>query len=59
MDKNRIEGSARQAAGSIKESLGRLTGNRKMQIEGHARKLAGKAQKTYGNLKDQVLRFSH
>ena len=33
MDKNRIEGAARQAKGTIKEAVGKVTGNRDLEIE--------------------------
>ncbi len=40
MDKNRIEGAARQAKGSLKEAVGKVTGNRELEIEGKADKAA-------------------
>ena len=34
MDKDRIEGSARQAKGALKEAAGKLTGDAKLQADG-------------------------
>lgn len=54
MDKNRIEGAARQAKGTIKEAVGKVTGNRELQVEGKAEKVAGEAQSAVGKAKDSV-----
>lgn len=54
MDKDRIEGAAKQAGGAIKEAAGKITGDTKLQVEGAADKAAGKAQNAIGGLKDAV-----
>jgi uncharacterized protein YjbJ (UPF0337 family) len=54
MDNDRTEGSAKQAKGSVKEAIGNLTGDSKLQAEGQSDKLAGKAQNAVGGLKDAV-----
>ena len=54
MDKDRIEGSLKQAAGAVKEGFGKLTGDTKVQAEGAAEKAAGKVQNTVGGVKDGV-----
>ena len=54
MDKDRIEGSANQAKGSIKEAAGKLTGDAKLEGEGKADKAAGKVQNAIGGLKDTL-----
>jgi uncharacterized protein YjbJ (UPF0337 family) len=54
MDKDRIEGSATQAKGSIKEAAGKLTGDAKLTAEGQADKAAGKVQNAVGGLKDSL-----
>ncbi|GAE59653.1 hypothetical protein XPN_1559, partial [Xanthomonas arboricola pv. pruni MAFF 301427] len=33
MDKNRIEGTAKQVKGSIKETVGRVTGDKSTELE--------------------------
>ena len=54
MDKDRIKGSAEQAKGAIKETVGKLTGDAKLQSEGKAEKAAGKVQNAVGGLKDAL-----
>lgn len=54
MDKNRIDGIARQAKGTIKEATGKITGNEKLQAEGKAEKIAGQAQEKLGKAEDAV-----
>lgn len=54
MDKDRIAGAARQVRGSVKEALGKITGNKKARAEGMTDKAAGKAQNTAGSVKDTV-----
>jgi uncharacterized protein YjbJ (UPF0337 family) len=54
MDKDRIEGSANQAKGTIKEMAGKVTGDAKLESEGKADKVAGKVQNAVGGLKDTL-----
>jgi uncharacterized protein YjbJ (UPF0337 family) len=54
MDKDRIEGAAKQVKGSIKEAVGKVTGDRQTQAEGVAEKAAGKVQNSIGGAKDAV-----
>lgn len=54
MDKDRIEGAATQAKGAIKETVGKMTGDAKLQAEGAADKAAGKVQNAVGGMKDAV-----
>jgi uncharacterized protein YjbJ (UPF0337 family) len=54
MDKDRVEGAANQAKGSIKEAAGKLTGDAKLEGEGKADKVAGKVQNAVGGLKDTL-----
>ncbi len=54
MDKDRIEGAAKQAKGSVKEGLGKVTGDAKTEAEGKAEKTVGKVQNAAGGLKDKV-----
>ena len=54
MDKNRIEGALDQAKGSVKEAIGKVTGDSKLQAEGTADKLAGKAKSAVGGAADSV-----
>jgi len=54
MDKDRIEGSANQAKGAVKEAAGKVTGDTKLKAEGAADKAAGKVQNAVGGLKDSL-----
>ena len=52
MNKDRIEGIAKEAKGSIKEAAGKVTGDAKLQAEGKADKVEGKVQNAVGGVKD-------
>ncbi|MEJ0048711.1 MAG: CsbD family protein [Rhodospirillales bacterium] len=54
MDKDRIDGALKQAKGSIKEGVGKVTGDTKTEAEGKADKVAGKVQSTIGGVRDSV-----
>lgn len=54
MDKNRIEGAAKELKGTIKEAVGKLTGNERLEAEGKFDKAAGEVQSTVGKGKDAV-----
>jgi len=54
MDDDRIAGAAKQVKGSVKEAIGKITGDSKTQAEGTAEKTAGKIQNTVGNAKDTL-----
>ncbi|HEX2556471.1 MAG TPA: CsbD family protein [Microvirga sp.] len=54
MDKDRTDGSINQAKGSLKEGLGKLTGDSKLEAEGKSDKLGGKIQNTIGGIKDTL-----
>jgi uncharacterized protein YjbJ (UPF0337 family) len=54
MDKDRIEGTAHQAKGALKEAIGKVTGDAKTEAEGVAEKEAGKVQNTIGGVKDSA-----
>lgn len=54
MNKNRVEGAAKQVKGSVKEAIGKVTGNRTAQAEGAAEKMAGKLQSKVGEAADAV-----
>ena len=52
MDKDRIQGAAHQAKGSVKDAAGHVMGDKKMEAEGKAEKAAGKVQNAVGGAKD-------
>jgi uncharacterized protein YjbJ (UPF0337 family) len=49
---SRIQGSAVQAKGKVKEALGKATGDSKLEGEGKADQFNGKVQNAVGGLKD-------
>jgi uncharacterized protein YjbJ (UPF0337 family) len=54
MDKDRIEGAAKKAKGSVKEAVGNLTGDAKLKADGKLDKAEGHVQNAYGAAKDAV-----
>ena len=54
MDNDRIQGSAKQAKGAVKEVLGKLTGDAKLKADGKADKTEGKIQNAVGSVKDAL-----
>lgn len=52
VDKSRVEGALDQAKGAIKEGVGKLTGDAKLEGEGKADKAAGKVENAVGGAKD-------
>ena len=54
MDKDRVEGSAKQVKGAVKETIGKVVGDAKLEAEGKADKTEGKVQNAVGGLKDAV-----
>jgi uncharacterized protein YjbJ (UPF0337 family) len=54
MNKDRVEGSIRQAKGSVKSAAGKMVGDSKLEAEGKADKAVGKVQNTIGGIKDSL-----
>jgi len=54
MNKDRFEGSAKQAKGAIKETAGKALGDAKLKSEGAAERVAGKVQNAVGGAKDAI-----
>ena len=55
MDKDRDRGGiGKKVTGSVKEAIGKVTGDTKLQAEGKADKVAGTAQNAAGGAKDAV-----
>jgi len=52
MHKDEVKGVGKQVKGSIKDAVGGLTGNEKLQAEGKADKVVGKVQQKVGEAKD-------
>ena len=56
MDRNRIEGAARRAEGSVKEAFGRATRDPGLVAEGSGDRAAGRVQGAFGRVLDMVRR---
>jgi uncharacterized protein YjbJ (UPF0337 family) len=54
MDKDRIAGAAKEIKGSVKEAIGKVVGDAKLQSDGKAVQTAGKIQNAVGGMKDTV-----
>lgn len=54
MDKDRIEGSAKVVGGKVKEAVGKMTGDAKLQADGAADQVKGKIQNAVGGVKDAL-----
>jgi len=54
IDGDRVAGSAKQAKGSLKEGVGSVLGDAKLQAEGKLDKAEGRAQNTAGGIKDTL-----
>ncbi len=52
MNKDKIEGTTREALGKLKEVTGKAFGDKKLTANGIAEKTAGKVQKAIGTIKD-------
>jgi uncharacterized protein YjbJ (UPF0337 family) len=58
MDKDRVEGIGKQAKGAVKETAGKIVGDRKTEAEGKAEKAEGKVQNAFGSAKDALKEHS-
>ena len=54
MDKDRVKGSAEQVKGALKETAGKVLGDKKLETEGKTEKAVGKVQNAVGGLKDAL-----
>ena len=52
MDKNRVAGAAKEAKGTVKEAIGKATGDAKLQADGRADKAQGRLQNAIGGVMD-------
>jgi uncharacterized protein YjbJ (UPF0337 family) len=54
MDKDRIVGSAKQIKGTVKQVVGKVVGDTKLEAEGNADKIEGQVQNAVGGFKDAL-----
>jgi uncharacterized protein YjbJ (UPF0337 family) len=51
---DKIKGLANEAIGNVKQGVGKVTGNEKLQVEGMIQEKKGEAQQVVGKVKDAV-----
>lgn len=51
---DKVKGKANEAAGNIKQGVGKLVGSERMQAEGKAQELKGEGQQAIGKAKDAI-----
>ncbi len=54
MDREHVKGTADKVKGSIKDTAGKMTGDKKLETEGKVDKAKGSAHNVAGDLKDAV-----
>ena len=54
INKDQVQGAAKDIAGTIQQDIGKLTGSRKQQAEGLKTRSEGKGQQGIGDLKEAV-----
>ena len=54
MDNEHVKGAADKAKGAVKDAVGGLTGDSKLQAEGKMDKVKGAAHNAVGDVKDAV-----
>ena len=54
VDEDRIEGSAKNIGGKIKEGVGKAVGDEKLRREGQVDQVKGRAENAIGGIKDQA-----
>ncbi len=52
MDREHVKGAADKAKGAIKETAGKITGDRELEFEGKFDKAKGDMHNAVGNVKD-------
>lgn len=53
-NKQHAKGTANKAKGEVKETVGRVTGNERLEAEGKKDKLKGEVQKRVGDAREAV-----
>jgi uncharacterized protein YjbJ (UPF0337 family) len=54
MNEDQVDGTVKDVTGKVKDAVGGLTGDAKIQGEGKADQVMGKAQETLGDVKDKA-----
>jgi len=59
MDRKRVKGAADKTKGAIKDTAGKVTGDKKLQTEGTPDKAKGAVRNAAGHVKDAFRDFPH
>ena len=51
MNKDQVVGKVKQVEGDVKETIGKVVGDKSMENNGKAQNIAGKVQQGYGDIK--------
>jgi uncharacterized protein YjbJ (UPF0337 family) len=54
MDKDRVDGKAKDIAGRVERQVGEWTGDKEAEVKGAAKQVEGKVQNAWGKAKDAV-----
>jgi uncharacterized protein YjbJ (UPF0337 family) len=54
MNKDQVKDQIKQAKGHIKETTGKIFGDKELENKGKIQNAAGKIQKSYGDVKENV-----
>lgn len=52
MNRNQVKGTAKDIAGKVQESVGKVTGSTSQQVKGGAKQVEGKVQKGVGDVQE-------
>ena len=52
MNRNQVKGTAKDIAGKVQESVGKVTGSTSQQVKGGAKQVEGKLQKGVGDVQE-------
>ena len=54
INKDQVKGRVNEVKGSLKQAVGKLVGNERLQATGAVQKIAGKAQAKFGDIKGKT-----
>lgn len=54
MNKDQVEGKAKEIGGKVQQRIGEATGSKKQQAKGLGKQIEGKIQKKLGDVKEAV-----
>jgi uncharacterized protein YjbJ (UPF0337 family) len=54
MDKDRLIGAGKQMLGCVKQAVGKLVGDSKLEVDGKTEQVSGKVQNYAGGVKDTL-----